>query len=103
MEYEWEEKIIADKKRYIVLVIYDIVDNKRRNKMVASLEKYGLRVQKSAFEAYITKKQYEKMEREITKIIDTDKDSLRIYFLANHTSVRSWGVGDKHVEDVIVL
>lgn len=103
MEYEWEEKIIADKKRYIVLVIYDIVDNKRRNKMVASLEKYGLRVQKSAFEAYITKKQYEKMEREITKIIDTDKDSLRIYFLANHTSVRSWGVGDKHVKDVIVL
>ncbi len=103
MEYEWEEKIVADTKRYIVLVIYDIVDNKRRNKMVASLEKYGLRVQKSAFEAYITKKQYEKMEREITKVIDTEEDSLRIYFLANHTSVRSWGVGDKHVEDVIVL
>lgn len=103
MEYEWEEKIVADTKRYIVLVIYDIVDNKRRNKMVASLEKYGLRVQKSAFEAYITKKQYEKMEREITKLIDTEEDSLRIYFLANHTSVRSWGVGDKHVEDVIVL
>lgn len=103
MEYEWEEKIVADTKRYIVLVIYDIVDNKRRNKMVASLEKYGLRVQKSAFEAYITKKQYEKMEREITKVIDTEGDSLRIYFLANHTSVRSWGVGDKHVEDVIVL
>ena len=92
MEYEWEEKIVADTKRYIVLVIYDIVDNKRRNKMVASLEKYGLRVQKSAFEAYITKKQYEKMEREITKVIDTEEDSLR-----------SWGVGDKHVEDVIVL
>ena len=103
MEYEWEEKIVTDKKRYIVLAIYDIVDNKRRNKMVASLEKYGLRVQKSAFEAYITKKQYEKMEREITKVIDTEEDSLRIYFLANHTSVRSWGVRDKHVEDVIVL
>ena len=43
------------------------------------------------------------MEREITKVIDTEEDSLRIYFLANHTSVRSWGVGDKHVEDVIVL
>ena len=30
-------------------------------------------------------------------------DSLRIYLLANHTSVRSWGVGDRHVEDVIIF
>lgn len=103
MEYEWKALDVTDKKRYIILIIYDIVDNKRRNKMVSALEKYGLRVQKSAFEAYITRKQYEKMEREITKIIDADEDSLRIYILANHTSVRSWGVGDKHVEDVIVL
>lgn len=103
MEYEWKALDVTDKKRYIILIIYDIVDNKRRNKMVSALEKYGLRVQKSAFEAYITRKQYEKMEREITKIIDADEDSLRIYTLANHTSVRSWGVGDKHVEDVIIL
>ena len=39
MEYEWEEKIVTDKKRYIVLAIYDIVDNKRRNKMVAYYQK----------------------------------------------------------------
>lgn len=103
MEYEWNSLQIVDKKRYIILVIYDIVDNKRRNKMVTALEKYGLRVQKSAFEAYITRKQYEKMEREIIEMIDTEEDSLRIYTLANHTSVRSWGIGDKHVEDVIVL
>lgn len=108
MEYdEYEDyedmALVADTKRYIILVIYDIVENKRRNRMVAALEKYGIRVQKSAFEAYITKKQYEKMEKEITPLIDIEEDSLRIYFLAKHTSVRSWGIGDKHVEDIIVF
>ena len=36
----------VDDKKYIVLIIYDITDNKTRNKMVACLEKYGVRVQK---------------------------------------------------------
>lgn len=93
----------TDEKRYIILIIYDIVDNRRRLKMVECLEKYGLRVQKSAFEAYITKKQYEKLEREASLLIDVEADSLRIYFLANHTAVHSWGIGDRHVEEVIVL
>lgn len=39
------EKFVAKKdKRYIVLIIYDIIDNKRRNAMVHCLNKYGMRV-----------------------------------------------------------
>ncbi len=100
MEYA---NLMRDEKRYIILIIYDISDNKRRLKMVECLEKYGLRVQKSAFEAYITKKQYERLERQAKALIDIEEDSLRIYFLADHTAVRSWGVGDCHVEEIIVL
>lgn len=47
-------------RKFIVLMIYDIVDNKRRNKMVKCLEAYGVRVQKSAFEALLNRRQYEK-------------------------------------------
>lgn len=50
-------------RKFIVLMIYDIVDNKRRNKMVKCLEAYGVRVQKSAFEALLNRRQYEKMLR----------------------------------------
>ena len=100
---ECMDDIHDDLKRYIVLIIYDIVDNKRRLSMVNCLEKYGLRVQKSAFEAYITRKQYEKLEREASSVIDVEEDSLRIYFLHSHTAVRSWGIGDRHIEEVIVL
>lgn len=103
MDYEENEFIAEDTRRYIILVIYDIVENKRRNKMVKCLEKYAVRVQKSAFEAFLTKKKYDKMVEETCKLIDADTDSLRIYLLANHTMVCSWGIGDRHVEDVIIF
>lgn len=57
-------------RNFIVLMIYDIVDNKRRNKMVKCLEAYGVRVQKSAFEALLNRRQYEKMLRESSILID---------------------------------
>ena len=47
-------------REFIVLIIYDIVDNRRRTKMVKCLEAYAVRVQKSAFEGRLTKKQYER-------------------------------------------
>ena len=68
-------------RKFIVLMIYDIVDNKRRNKMVKCLEAYGVRVQKSAFEALLNRRQYEKMLRESSILIDEAVDSLRVYVL----------------------
>ena len=101
--YEEVEFIAKSDKRYIVLVIYDIVDNKKRNRMVKCLERYGVRVQKSAFEAYLSKKKYEQLMQDASRIIDKETDSLRVYLLANNTAVRSWGIGDKHIEDVIIF
>ena len=102
-EYEEMEFVAVDERRYIVLVIYDIVDNKRRSRMVKCVERYGVRVQKSAFEAFLSKKKYERLVEETSRLIDLDTDSLRIYLLAAHTSVRSLGVGERHVEDVIIF
>lgn len=97
------EFIERDERRNVVLIIYDIVDNKRRSKMVKFLEGYGVRVQKSAFEAMLTRKKFEKFTRIISKIIDIGEDSLRIYSLTNRLAVRSWGIGDRHMEDVIIV
>lgn len=38
-----------------ILVIYDIVDNNRRVKFAKKMNGYGFRVQKSAFEAMISR------------------------------------------------
>ena len=57
-------------KKFIVLIIYDIVDNKIRLKMVKCLERYGVRVQKSAFEALLNRKQYDAMIRQCSRLIN---------------------------------
>lgn len=98
-----EEFIAVDDRRYIVLVIYDIVDNKCRSKMVKCLEGFGIRVQKSAFEAYLTKRYYERLVKQASDIINLQTDSLRIYLLASYTSVQSWGIGHANVDDVIIF
>ena len=90
-------------KQFIVLMIYDIVDNKRRNKMVKCLEAYGVRVQKSAFEALLTRRQYDKMLRESSRVIDEAVDSLRVYVLDDIIDVYTWGIGERKETDCVIL
>ncbi len=90
-------------RKFIVLMIYDIVDNKRRNKMVKCLEAYGVRVQKSAFEALLNRKQYEKMLRESSSLIDEEADSLRVYVLDDIIDVYTWGIGERKENDCVIL
>jgi CRISPR-associated protein Cas2 len=90
-------------KQFIVLIIYDIVDNKNRARMVKCLEKYGVRVQKSAFEALLVRRQYDKLMREAQRIIDPSIDSLRIYILDDVVNVFTWGLGIRKEQDCVIL
>lgn len=90
-------------RKFIVLMIYDIVDNKRRNKMVKCLEAYGVRVQKSAFEALLNRWQHEKMLRESSILIDEAVDSLRVYVLDDIIDVYTWGIGERKETDCVIL
>ena len=84
-------------------MIYDIVDNKRRNRMVKCLEAYGVRVQKSAFEALLTRRQYDKMLSESSRLIDEAVDSLRVYVLDDIIDVYTWGIGERKETDCVIL
>ena len=90
-------------KECIVLITYDIVDNKQRNKMVKFLERYGVRVQKSAFEALLGRKKYTRLIEESQRIIDPSTDSLRIYILDSIINVYTWGLGERKEEDCVIL
>ncbi len=102
-EYIEEKFISREEKIYTVLIIYDIVDNKRRNRMAKLLEGYGVRVQKSAFEARLTKKRYAAMLSCAEKIIDAETDSLRTYLLPNKTNVHSCGTEVIYPQNVIII
>lgn len=67
-----------------LLVTYDVgtttPEGRRRLRQVAQIcEGYGLRVQKSVFEIVCTDTELLTLKDSITRIIDHDADSIRIY------------------------
>ena len=94
--------IIENSDKKLILVIYDIIDNKRRNKMVKLLESYGTRVQKSAFEALITTRQYNKLIEVIKQLIDND-DNIRIYRLNSSNEVILLGKTYSVYEEEVII
>lgn len=61
------------------LIAYDITDSKRLNLVFALLKRFGYRKQNSLFEAELTKSQFIRLNKELRKIVDFDKDSILIY------------------------
>ena len=102
--YFWNTEENNYSKKLFVLVIYDIIDNKRRVKFAKEMSGYGFRVQKSAFVALIEEKLFIKLKREIPKLIDPEEDSVRIYRMTGYGEVNLFGVNSKiQAEDVIVI
>lgn len=101
--YLEEEAIIGGKRTYLVVVMYDITNNKRRYHLAKLLKGYGIWVQRSVFECILTEEKYNKLIRAIEKFVKFG-DLIRIYRLAGNTSLRVWGeVGFTEEEDTILI
>lgn len=72
---------IEKQQRKYYLICYDIKSNKKRNKLAKWLSNYGIRMQKSVFEAYITADDLEALVSGCKQYIG-EQDSLRIYSLS---------------------
>ena len=102
--FDYEDGEIEGKRRYLVVVSFDITENKRRYRMAKFLKHYGLRVQRSVYECVLEEKQYNRLLEGIVKYIDECQDLLRIYKLTGRTDVRIFGtVGETEYEDVIIV
>lgn len=102
--YFWNTEQTLSSKKIYVLIIYDIVDNKRRIKFAKKMNGYGFRVQKSAFEAMISEKLYRNLLAEIPRMIQKNEDSVRVYKIIGSGEVSLFGtnVSVKN-EEVIIL
>ena len=89
-------------QKYVVLIIYDIVSNKQRVKMAKLLSSYGTRVQKSAFEARLSKKQYNKLLKDIQRMLKQD-DNVRIYRMTGYEEIRTFGSKEYETFDDVVI
>lgn len=62
-----------------ILVIYDIRDTKRLNKIAKIMEGYGERLQKSVFGCPLETVDFLRMQKEIKEIIKEDVDSVKYF------------------------
>lgn len=71
------------------IVCYDTPSDKRRRKLANLLKNHIMHVQKSVFEGYLTKEQFEKLLMLIEKNIDEKEDSVRIYEIPKDMVIRT--------------
>ena len=64
-----------------VIIVYDVVSNKHRNRVAKLLERHLNRVQKSVFEGEIPVDRLYKIQERIPLLIQNEKDTVRIYRL----------------------
>jgi CRISPR-associated protein Cas2 len=67
------------------LVCYDVVSDRRRNRVANLLKGYGLRVQKSVFECVLNASQYEMLNQKLKKCLKKNEDQVRFYPMSGHT------------------
>jgi CRISPR-associated protein Cas2 len=67
-------------KQFLV-ISYDISDDKRRLKVMKTLQDYGARVQYSVFECRLLPNQVEKLKRSLRPFVREANDSIRFYYI----------------------
>ena len=77
----------------LVLIIYDIPDNKRRLKLSNFLEGYGRRVQKSAFECFMSLDEMRALFQKVNKQVKPLEDSVRFYWISQEAVSRVLVIG----------
>lgn len=102
-DYLFDIKEENNSDKVFVLIIYDIIENRKRVKLSKFLLAYGFRIQKSAFEATITRKKYNQLINELPAYVSSE-DSVRVYKIIGKGQVKSFG---KEIsieqDDVIVI
>lgn len=78
----------------LVLVVYDIADNRRRTKLAKFLEGYGRRVQYSVFECFLSQSKMKKLYTKVAKQVDLSEDSVRFYWVPSDALAKVLTIGD---------
>lgn len=66
-------------KKTFCVIAYDIIDDRRRNRVVKVIEQYGMRVNYSVFECMLTDVQFRNVQEKIAKLIKPREDSVIYY------------------------
>ena len=63
----------------VIVVSYDIADDRRRRRIFKLMKDYGSRVQYSVFECLLDDSQFRELRQQVTSLIHPKEDSVRYY------------------------
>lgn len=91
-------------KKQFLLVSYDISQNKRRLKIMKTLEGFGKRVQYSVFECQLKRAQVIELRKKLYALAEKE-DSIRLYYLTAEDlkRIEVFGNGEVTPEDLFYL
>lgn len=80
----------------LVVISYDIEDDKTRTRLAHKLKDFGPRVQLSVFEADVSDKELQRLKKMIDQVELAKDDSIRMYQFceACFKKVKIWGSGE---------
>jgi CRISPR-associated protein Cas2 len=77
----------------LVLVVYDIPDNKRRTQLSNFLEGYGRRVQFSVFECFLNLPEMQVLYEKVLKRVIPEEDNVRFYWISENALSKTLTIG----------
>lgn len=94
----------------MVLITYDVntedaKGRKRLRQIAKQCVNHGQRVQNSVFECVLDAAQCKVLQNKLLKIMDSDRDSLRFYYLGNHyqTKIEHFGAKQTYEPEGILM
>lgn len=76
-----------------LVVVYDITDDRRRQKVHKVLKDFGRPVQYSVFEARLTREDQVRLQIALERLIDGAEDSVVFYYQCGHCRERAIRLG----------
>jgi CRISPR-associated protein Cas2 len=86
----------------VILVVYDVSDDRKRQRLSKDLERWGLaRIQRSAFAGRMQPARARDLKRLVEKIIDRETDIVHIILLRDEEWARVEVIGNQWGEGVV--
>jgi CRISPR-associated protein Cas2 len=82
-------------KPMLVVVVYDIADDRRRLRLSNFLEGFGRRVQESVFECFIDLDEMQKLYKRVQKQVKSDLDNVRFYWVPSDALPKTLTIGSQ--------
>jgi CRISPR-associated protein Cas2 len=79
----------------LVLVVYDIADDRRRDRLATFLEGYGRRVQESVFECFLSLQEMKDLHHKVKRRVKPQEDNVRFYWVPADAVPRTLTVGSE--------